>query len=145
MCRQINVLELLNSFSFNNSVILTRYLTITLLKSFFVEIGNIISHYNHLIHLPPALSAHFWFLSSCQIRYLVVLHGNTFHWRAVRLGCLPCRTIWARYGWYGEFYKLAACVSLIHFVQMFLPLIHWFVYSREFTIGCLPQLYHRKL
>lgn len=53
MCRLINVLELLNSFSFNNSVILTRHLTITLLKSFFVEIGNIISHYNHLIHLFP--------------------------------------------------------------------------------------------
>lgn len=53
MCRLINVQELLNSFSFNNSVILTRHLTITLLKSFFAGIGNIISHYNHLIHLFP--------------------------------------------------------------------------------------------
>ena len=35
MCRLINVLKLLNSFSFNNSVIRTGHLTITLLKSFF--------------------------------------------------------------------------------------------------------------
>lgn len=54
MCRLINVLELLCSFSFNNPVSLTRHLTITLLKSFFVEIGNIISHYNHLMHLFPS-------------------------------------------------------------------------------------------
>lgn len=23
---------------------------------------------------------------------------------------------------------------------MFLPLIHWFIYWREFTVGCLPLL-----
>lgn len=37
MCRLINVLKLLNSFSFNNSVIFTDHLTIMLLKSFFRE------------------------------------------------------------------------------------------------------------
>lgn len=74
MCRLINVLELLSSFSFNNSVSLTRHLTIILLKSFFAEIGNIISHYNHLIHLFPLRPLAFGSYAAAKSHFLMEIH-----------------------------------------------------------------------
>lgn len=97
--RLINVLKLLTSFTFNNSVLLTQCLTIILLKSV-LEMINIISHYNHLI-----ISSSFILLLS-----VLMLRPNPTATRSSYL--------WARSGWQRHVYNIAVLQIVFHLLTL---------------------------